>query len=59
MLGRVEKSFNYSSVDLDMASKSFNVCGIALMYSRKVRSASFYQWCMKKATAKFRMDMKQ
>ena len=53
MLGRVKKSINYSSVDLDMASKQFNVCGVTLMYSREVRSASFYQ---KKATAEFRMD---
>ena len=53
MLGRVEKSFNYSSVDSNMASKSFHVCGITLMYSRKVCSASFYQGCMEKTTAKF------
>ena len=39
MLGRVENSFNYSSVDSDMASKSFNVCGITLMHSMKVCSA--------------------
>ena len=59
MLRRVENSFNYSSVDLDMASKSFNVCDITLMYSMKALSALFYQGCKKKATPKFRMDMEQ
>ena len=42
-----------------MASKSFNICGITLMYSMKVHSASFYQECMKKSTPNFRMDMEQ
>ena len=48
MLGRVENSFNYSSVDSDMTSKSFNICGITLMHSMKARSTLFYQGCMKK-----------
>ena len=51
--GRVENSFNYSSLDSDMASKSFNVCGITLMYSMKARSALFYQGCMKKQLLNF------
>ena len=34
----------------DMASKSFNVCSVTLMYSGEVCSASFYK---KKATANF------
>ena len=59
MLGKVENSFNYSSVGLDMASKSFNACDITLMYSMKVSSALFYQGCMKKAIPKFWMDMEQ
>ena len=42
-----------------MASKSFNICGITLIYSMKVHSALFYQGCMKKSTPKFRMDMEQ
>ena len=53
MLGRVENSFNYSSVDSDMASKSFNVCGITLMHSMKARSALFYQGCMKRQLQSF------
>ena len=52
MLGRVENSFNYSSVDLGMASKSFIICGITLMYPMKVHSALFSQGCMKKANSK-------
>ena len=59
MLGRVENSFNYSLVDSDMASNSFTVCGITLMYSMKTSTALFYHRCMKKATPKFRMDMEQ
>ena len=53
MLSSVENSLNYSSVDSDMASKSFNAYVITLMYSMKARSALFYQGCMKKQLQNF------
>ena len=46
-------------MDSNRASKSFNVYGITFMCSRKVCSGSFYQGCVKKATAKFRIDIEQ
>ena len=42
-----------------MAGRSLNVCGITLILSKKVRSASFYEGCTKKATAKFRINVEQ
>ena len=46
MVDWVEKAFTYISNNIQMVSRSFDVCGITTADFAKVQSGSFYKRCM-------------
>ena len=56
MVDWVEKAFNYISNNIQMVSRSFDVCGITTTDSSKVRSRTFYKSCMENASKHLQND---
>ena len=49
MVDSVKEAFDYLTRNQEMVKHSFEVCGITVSDTEKVRNADFYKWCMKDA----------
>ena len=47
MVDWVKKVFDYLTRNQEMVKRSFEVCGITVLDTEKVRNAAFYKQCMK------------